>query len=152
MHIVKAKEIHLEAMARLELDNFSQPWSLSSLKDAIIREDTIYLVALEDNQVIGYLGVWQSLDEGELVSIVVSKKNRGLGIAKALMEALVKEALFVKMNQLFLEVRVSNLNAIRFYERFGFEDLGIRKNFYEGPKEDAKIMSLDLIKKGEGVC
>lgn len=144
MQVIQAKDIHLEAMAKLELDNFSQPWTLSSLKEAILRQDTIYLVALDQNQVIGYLGVWQSLDEGELVSIVVQEAYRHQNIGKFLIEKLMEIASLRKLHYLFLEVRVSNVRAIHFYQKCGFQTIGIRKNFYDRPKEDAKMMRLNM--------
>lgn len=144
MNITRVEEKHLIGMAELEKENFSHPWSYDSLKKGIHRDDTIYLVALDQNKVIGYLGVWQSLDEGELVSIVVDSNYRGKMVAKALLNHLTIEAKVKNMKHIYLEVRVSNERAIHLYENYGFKQLGIRKNFYDHPKEDAKLMMLPV--------
>jgi len=126
--------------AELEKEIFSQPWSEQGFLDAIEREQNLFLVAEEAGELSGYLGLYQSLDEGEITNVAVRADKRNLGIGEKLMQAAIAEAKQRNINQIVLEVRVSNAPAIHLYEKCGFVNCGIRKGFYDFPKEDAYIM------------
>lgn len=125
----------------LEKEIFSQPWSARGFLDAIGQENTIFLVAEEESQLVGYIGMYCALDEGEITNVAVAPQWRRRGIGELLIQELKKEAKMRGILQMILEVRVSNEPAISLYRKNGFENIGIRKGFYELPKEDAYIMS-----------
>lgn len=128
------------AVAALEAQIFSKPWSERGFLDALALENTIFLVAEEDSEIIGYIGMYFSLDEGEITNVAVDPHMRCRGIGGMLIAAMQKEAAQRELASIVLEVRVSNEKAIRLYERNGFANQGVRKGFYELPKEDAYIM------------
>jgi len=130
-------------VAQLEKRIFSQPWSEQGFLDAIAMEQNIFLVAEEDGEICGYIGMYQSLDEGEITNVAVSPEQRKSGIGWELMQTAIMESKKQGITQIVLEVRVSNEPAIRLYEKCGFVNWGIRKGFYDFPKEDAYIMLYD---------
>lgn len=128
------------AVAELEAQIFSKPWSRQGFLDALKLENTIFLVAEEDARIVGYIGMYCSLDEGEITNVAVDSCMRCRGIGGRLIAAMQEKAGQRGIASIVLEVRVSNENAIRLYERNGFHKQGVRKSFYELPKEDAYIM------------
>lgn len=127
-------------VAELEKKIFSQPWSEQGFCDAIDMEQNIFLVAEEAGEVWGYIGMYQSLDEGEITNVAVAPEQRNTGIGWMLMQEALEKAKQQGIVQIVLEVRVSNASAIHLYEKCGFVSCGIRKGFYDFPKEDACIM------------
>lgn len=130
----------VEAVAALEKQIFSQPWSRQGFLDALERMDTIFLVADADGEVAGYIGMYMALDEGEITNVAVAPQMRCRGVGNLLVAALREEAVQRGIVCVILEVRVSNVSAIRLYEKNGFVHSGIRRGFYELPREDAYIM------------
>lgn len=128
------------AAAALEKEVFSQPWSKQGFLDAIARTENIFFVAEEDGVVCGYIGMYLVLDEGEITNVAVALDKRGAGIGGMLLVESLAEASRRGVTQVVLEVRVSNVPAIHLYEKYGFVNYGIRKGFYDFPKEDAYIM------------
>ena len=128
------------AVAALEAQIFSMPWSAAGFADTLPREDVIFLVAYEQDELLGYVGIYYTLDEGEITNVAVAPAARRRGIARALLTELKQQLACRNVTQIVLEVRVSNEPAIRLYEQMGFSVLGVRKNFYEKPAEDAYIM------------
>lgn len=124
----------------IEQESFSLPWSFDAFKSTLDREDTLYLVAEEESVILGYCGMYISFDEGEIPNVAVKKEFRSQGIGEVMMNELLSRAGERGVCSAFLEVRKSNEAAKRLYEKLGFEEAGIRKNFYEFPKEDAVIM------------
>ena len=127
-------------IAELEKECFSKPWSEKAILDAK-ENNTVFLVAQQQEKIIGYLGMQIVLDEGYITNVAVTKEHRGKGVAKALMEKLIEMAEEKNLAFVTLEVRESNLAAISLYKKFGFKKEGERKNFYENPKENAHIMT-----------
>ncbi len=128
----------------IEKECFSLPWSEKSFQDSITREDTIFLVCEEESMITGYIGMYVSFDEGSITNVAVHPSYRKKGYGDALVSAVKIAAKEKQVESIFLEVRVSNVPAISLYQKMGFENLGIRKNFYDHPKEDAYIMSCDI--------
>lgn len=133
----------------IERVSFSRPWSRQSFLDALILPDTVFLVAEKPavnsagdsgTVIVGYIGMYTSLDEGEITNVAVWDIFRGQGIGRALVSAMQREAGIAKIKRVVLEVRVSNTSAIHVYEKQGFRSLGFRRNFYDFPREDALIM------------
>lgn len=130
----------VEKVEQIEVATFSMPWSRQGFLDALNLDTTIFLVAEENEEVVGYIGMYYSFDEGEITNVAVAKAQRCRGIGELLIQEMKKEATKHSLSGIVLEVRVSNDSAIRLYERNGFVNLGIRTGFYEMPKEDAYIM------------
>ena len=130
--------------AELEKEIFSQPWSEQGFLDGIAGEQNVFLVAEEQGTICGYIGMYQALDEGEITNVAVSSEKRNAGIGRGLMQAVIEKAKQQGVSQIVLEVRVSNASAIHLYETCGFRNCGIRKGFYDFPKEDAYIMIYDI--------
>lgn len=130
----------VDAVSVLEAAIFSQPWSKKGFNDALNMENTIFLVAEHTGKIAGYIGMYLSMDEGEITNVAVAPEVRCMGIGNALMSHAKAIATTKGITRIVLEVRVSNANAIRLYERNGFKICGTRKGFYEFPKEDAYIM------------
>lgn len=136
------KEEDLGTVAQLEQTVFSVPWSEHNLRESLSRPEYLFLVAEEDGKITGYAGLLMIAGEGDVTNIAVFPENRGHGTGSALTEALISEGRKRGMNAFTLEVRVSNQSAIHIYEKLGFRSEGVRKGFYEKPKEDALIMWL----------
>lgn len=129
-----------QKVSLLEAEIFSMPWSRQAFSDSLNRSDTLFLTALDQDNIVGYIGMYVSLDEGEITNVAVAPGARRRGIGTLLLEEIKKQALLRSVRRIVLEVRVSNADAIRLYEKSGFIRAGIRKGFYEMPKEDAYIM------------
>lgn len=140
MVIRRMREEDVPEAAGLEAANFSEPWSGKAFLDALANASARYLVAEENGRIAGYCGLWQCMDEGEVMNVSVDKNMRGQGIAFAMMEELEKEGREMGVTAFTLEVRESNTAAIRLYEKCGYLSEGIRPNFYSRPKENAVIM------------
>lgn len=141
-------------VAVIERECFSQPWSEQSLKDSIEREDTHFLVCEDEmcaepgnvrRSIVGYIGMYISFEEGDITNVAVSTKCRKRGYGKALVTRAKEIAKEKQLEMILLEVRVSNEPAISLYKKLGFEEIGLRKKFYEHPVEDAVIMRCSLV-------
>ena len=142
--IEKICERHVDALWEIEKECFSEPWSRNALLDVISNQYAVYLVAVCDGVVAGYVGMYTSFEVGAINNIAVSEKFRRRGVAKQLLCALIEHSRKSGMTTLTLEVRMSNLAAISLYESFGFTLCGQRRGFYKKPLEDALIYNLEL--------
>lgn len=140
MIVKKMSAQDLDAIAELEAAVFSMPWSRQGFADVLDREDVLFLVAKENEQLFGYAGVYLTEDEGEITNVAVAPGARRQGIARLILTELIAQLTVKNIERIVLEVRVSNEPAIRLYEELGFENAGKRKNFYEKPTEDAYVM------------
>ena len=125
---------------RIERETFSVPWSVEAFRSSLCQKDTIYLVAEQAGEVCGYCGLYVSLDEGEIPNVAVDRRFRRRGIARAMLGELLRQGEARGVSSFFLEVRQGNAAALGLYEGLGFEAVGVRKNFYEKPREHAVIM------------
>ena len=146
--IVPMTAAHLPQVAALEKVCFpADPWSEALFRDALESSHTVLLLAEgEGGAALGYAVLSAVLDEGNLDNIAVAPHCRRKGVADALLSALT-EAGRTSLSVLLLEVRASNLPAIALYEKYGFVPVGRRKNYYESPREDALLMTLDFSEK-----
>jgi len=144
MEIRKMTKEDLSEVVRIEESIFGLPWSYDSFLSAIEREDNVYLVATEGQKIMGYVGMYVLFGEGEIVNVAVAEEYRRRGVARALMEELFAYKEERSLERLILEVRLSNLPAKHLYDSLGFSEIGIRKDFYEAPREDAYIMEINL--------
>lgn len=140
MRIIRMNKDHVSQIAQLEAQCFSDPWSEKSIASELGNPLSLWLVAEENGQVYGYVGSQTVLDESDMMNVAVDPGFRRQGIARALIETLIAELSKMGSLCLRLEVRVSNENARALYERMGFRQLGLRKNYYHNPKEDALIL------------
>lgn len=145
MEIIKMDLSHAQQVAQLEQACFSDPWSLQAVTGEITNPLSLWLVAVDGEQVLGYIGSQSVLGEADMMNLAVSeaarRKEIGVKLVNALMEALRQNGVY----RLTLEVRVSNTPAIKLYEKLGFQLLGRRPNYYYHPNEDALIMGKELL-------
>lgn len=129
------------AAAEIEAQCFSDAWSETAVKSTLRHPQTICLAAEQDGHMLGYLFVYTAADEAEIARIGVNKNARRQGIGSLLMEELGKICGERRIKKLMLDVRTGNQAARAFYHKHGFSEDGIRREFYENPKEDAILMS-----------
>jgi ribosomal-protein-alanine N-acetyltransferase len=140
MIIREMKEADIPFVCDIESSIFSKPWSASSFRSSIKDTNNIYLVVEDEEQIIGYCGLWGIVGEGQINNVAVKKEYRNKGIGKKMLQRLLELGKENGLEEFTLEVRVSNKNAIQLYKSLSFKDAGIRRNFYEEPVEDAIIM------------
>ena len=142
MQIVSMTAEHVSRLAALEKLCFSEPWSEKSLLEEIDNPAACFLVAVRENEVLGYGGMHTVLGESYVDNIAVFPAHRGKGIGRALTAALIGRAQADGGAFITLEVRASNRPAVSLYTSLGFEQAGVRRNFYTAPREDALIFTL----------
>jgi len=141
-HCRKMEEQDIHAVVEIEKQLFARPWSKQAFLQAL-EQDTLYVVVLERDVVVGYCGMYCSFEEGEITNVAIAPERQNQGIGHKMLEYLLEQAYQKGISYIVLEVRISNINAIHLYESMGFQNRGIRKNFYEMPKEDGMIMVLE---------
>ena len=125
-----------------DFDNF---WNASIFKQELINENSYYLVALIDNKIVGFAGYMLILDEADITNIVVRKDMRNKKIATKLLSELLKTLEpMEKIEVVTLEVNENNILAITLYKKFGFDKVGLRKNYYDN-HENAIIMTKKIV-------
>ncbi len=131
----------LDGVMAIEKVSFPVPWSRESYLNEIYNNDfAYYYVARIKQKIIGYAGLWVIFEEGHITNVAVHPSYRGRRLGERLLNVLMEEALYLGVDRMALEVRVSNYSARRLYERLGFVDAGVRKGYYNDNKEDALIM------------
>ena len=138
--ITEMNAVHVPQVAALEKLCFADPWSEKSVASELENIWALWLVAVEDDRVIGYIGSQTSIDETDVMNVAVHPDCRRRGIAEKLIKTLVMKLNEKGSHALMLEVRASNAPAIALYEKLGFLQVGCRKNYYRNPKEDALIL------------
>lgn len=140
IEIRRMQKEDLETVCRIEKETFSLPWSRQSFYNAMNRQGNVYLVLLLEQKVVAYCGLWNIAGEGDITNVAVDQAFRGQKLGRMLLNRLLEEGIQSGVDALTLEVRESNMPAIQLYESLGFQNVGIRKNFYEKPTENAIIM------------
>ena len=131
----------VDAVARLEAEAFSTPWSAQTFRSLAERSGPVLLVAESPElPVTGYAVLWSFGDQAELANIAVAPGCRGRGVGSALLDAVLAAARERGAREVFLEVRESNQTARAMYERRGFQQIGRRPGYYQRPREDAWVM------------
>ncbi len=131
---------HIPAVAQLERDNFSMPWSENVLRAELNNPLSLWLVAIDGGEVIGYVGSQIVPDEADMMNLAVREDYRRKGIARALVSRLISALQQEGVCSLSLEVRASNAPACALYKGLGFVLVGRRPGYYKMPKEDALIL------------
>ena len=139
--IVDAGFEHVSALEELEKLCFSTPWNEQMIKSQLPDDKHEFIVAVNEGDLLGYVGMMYILDEGYISNVAVNPKFRRMGIADALINELVLRANNLDLAFVTLEVRESNEAARALYSKHGFNDVGKRKNYYDFPKEDAILMT-----------
>lgn len=143
MTVERMNETHVAAVAALERLCFADPWSEKSIASELKNPLALWLVAVEDGEICGYIGSQSVMGESDMMNVAVHPDHRRMGLGEKLVLALC-DALSAENTSLALEVRASNAPAISLYEKLGFEQIGLRKNYYRNPKEDALILKKEL--------
>ena len=138
--LTEMKAEHVPQVAQLEKICFADPWSEMSIAHELESIWSLWLVAMEDGELVGYVGSQSSVDEADIMNVAVNPGWRRQGIAAKLINGLVAQLKNRGIHALMLEVRVTNAPAIALYEKLGFVEVGRRKNYYRNPKEDALIL------------
>lgn len=129
-----------DAVAELELKCFAMPWSRADFFREVKNELAEYVVGVLDKKIVAYAGAWVSFDQAEVMHVAVTPELRGQGVGTILFGELIKAVKERGAKSITLEVRPSNITAIKLYENFGLRSVGRRKNYYRDNDEDALIM------------
>ena len=143
IEIIPMNESHVAAVAALEKANFTTAWPESAIRSELPNKLSLWLVAVEDGKVLGYVGSQTVLEEADMMNIAGEESARRRGIARTLAEELVRQ---LPAYCLSLEVRSSNAPAIALYNSLGFGQVGLRKNYYRNPREDALILRKEIVR------
>ena len=134
----------LDRVCAMEEESFSMPWKREDFEKLLEDAGSRYLVIELDGYVIGAAGYTDTVGDGYINNVVIDREYRGRGYSKKLLEAVIESGKKAGIYDYTLEVRVSNLPAIRLYEAVGFENAGVRKGFYDLPREDAYVYWLRI--------
>jgi ribosomal-protein-alanine N-acetyltransferase len=140
----------LGAVERIERRSYPTPWSRSMFASELAKPSSICLGALEGDELLGYLIISSYVDAWHVMNIAVDPDHRGRGVARALFDRLFELTAGDDARGFTLEVRVSNQEAIRLYDRLGFRSKGVRRAYYTDNREDALIMWRDPVLSRQG--
>ena len=141
MEIVKMCDAHVASVAAIEKECFGvDAWSEKTVASELTNQLSLWLVAVDGDRVAGYVGSQTVCDETDMMNVAVTADYRRQGLGEKLVLALVEELKAIGSKCLTLEVRDSNTPARSLYEKLGFRQTGLRKNYYRNPKEDAYIL------------
>ncbi len=145
IRIVDARPEHIDAILEIEKRCFSVPWTHDQLTAQLSDYMHVFLAAEDENgMAVGYVGLMYVLDEGYISNVAVSPVHRREGIGDMLLKTLRERAEEKKLSFLTLEVRQSNEPAKSLYKKHGYVEVGLRRNYYTKPTEDAVLMTLFL--------
>lgn len=130
----------VKEVVKIEEETFAMPWSQDAFLEMIEAQYAHYIVAKDDDKIIGSCGLRNIAGEGEITNVVMKKEYRNKGIGTNMLCKILENGKSMGIQAFTLEVRESNESAIHIYEKLGFFAEGIRKNFYEKPSEAAVIM------------
>ncbi len=138
VEILACKEYDIEEIFEIEVECFNDPWSRTMLLEEFSANGSIFLKCVLDNVIVGYIIARKVLDELDIINVAIKKDCRHRGLGSNMMQKVL--SLTDDVSIYSLEVRESNTPAIELYKKYGFERIGIRKNYYQNPKEDGLIM------------
>ena len=141
VRIERMRREHVDAVYEIELTSFAIPWTKGEFyKELEENKNSVYFVATDGCDVVGYAGMWHIVNEGHITNVAVRENARRRGVGGLLLGALIREAEKREMIGLTLEVRMGNEKAQRLYTKYGFKPEGLRRNYYSDTREDAIIM------------
>lgn len=147
--IRRAGKDDAKAIAQIEAECFSVPWSEAEITATMSQENSVFLVCEFGGKICGYIGAYFAADEGYITNIAVSEKSRRQGLASAVLQKLKEEGEKLGLAFWTLEVRKTNDGARSLYEKNGFKTVGLRPRFYSNPTEDAVLMTYTYRKEME---
>lgn len=131
----------VESVAALEALSFSNPWQPQTFRSLIAQGRAHILVAEDPTlEIVGYAVVWWVLEQGELANLAVREEEQGRGIGSALLDRVMADAGAQGVESLFLEVRESNKRALELYLSRDFTQVAVRRDYYQHPREDARVL------------
>lgn len=147
-------DITIKKMSIIELDNikdiltsdFDNFWNYNILKEELESDNSKYIIALNYDEIVGFAGIKIMLDEADIMNIVTKKNYRNKGVGSLLLENLINISKDLNLNTITLEVNEENIPAIHLYEKFGFKNLGIRKNYYKDKNGIIMTKNLNTLK------
>jgi len=141
----------LDAVVAIEADAFTSPWDRETFA-GLLERDSVELLVMDaaEEGIVGYAVLWCILDQGELANIALLPTWRGRGLGSHMLRHVMSVASERGVEKLFLEVRMSNHAALELYRSFGFSEVGVRRGYYQDPKEDASVMVATLDRTSEG--
>ncbi|WP_313801767.1 ribosomal protein S18-alanine N-acetyltransferase [Cytobacillus sp.] len=135
----------VDDILKIEHESFTLPWSREAFQNELTNNQyALYIGLEEEGKVIGYCGVWIVFDEAQITNVAILPAYRGRKLGEALMRQVMEIASEKGARTMSLEVRVSNYIAQSLYRKLGFQDGGIRKNYYSDNQEDALVMWVNL--------
>ena len=141
--IYKMEISDLDSISDILSSEFDDFWNYNVFKNELHNKNSRYIVAKQNNEIVGFAGIWIAIDEAHITNIVTRKDLRNLGIGSLLLNNLIILCNNLNLKSITLEVNEFNSSAINLYKKFGFNNLGIRKNYYKN-FESAIIMSKKL--------
>ena len=148
--ITSIEASHVPQIAALEAASFSAPWDEASIRAELENPLALWLIAEgaaaegKERPVLGYVGSQSCFEDADVLNVCVAPEARRRGVAEALMLELERRLLLKGVEKITLEVRASNEPALRLYEKLGYARVGLRKGYYEKPREDALILQKSL--------
>ncbi len=143
LEIYNMTDYDLSLLKDILIDDFDDFWTYDILQEELNNPNSEYFVAKLENNILGFAGIWKSVDDVHITDIVVKKSNRQNGIGSKLLEKLIQTAKMQNFKSITLEVNEHNLPAINLYLKYGFKNVGFRKKYY-GNKDNAIIMTKEL--------
>ena len=140
------EKMTIQDVTKIEKDfeeRFDDFWNINILKSELNNNNSLYFVAKNENEILGFVGILLNFDFAEITNIVVRKDFRNLGIGKILLEKIIEETKKKEKQMICLEVNINNIKAINLYKKYRFEEVGRREKYYN-KSEDAILMNLKL--------
>lgn len=135
----------IEELLKIEHESFTLPWTREAFQNEFsINQFAVYVGLEDEGKLIGYCGVWIIIDEAHITNVAILPEYRGRKLGEALMRKVMELAIEREVKTMTLEVRMSNEVAQSLYRKLGFQDGGIRKNYYSDNQEDALVMWVNL--------
>ncbi len=131
----------LDQVMEIEEDLFSVPWTREGFLTYLMKKDTMFFVVEEKEKILGFCSMMTVLDEGDILNVAVRRDRQKEGIGQFLVDSILRMADLQGISLVHLEVREGNQTARRLYERLGFKEDGLRRNYYEDPVENAVLMT-----------
>ncbi len=141
--IEKMNIYHYNKIKDVIIDEFDEFWNKDILKEELENDNTRYIVAMLEDNVIGFAGLKYNFETVEIMNIVTKKDMRKKGVADLLIKKLIEISSDFNVDRIQLEVKEDNIPAINLYKKNGFKQVGVRKNYYNG-KFDAILMDYIL--------
>lgn len=135
----------IDQILQIEHASFTLPWTREAFFNEMVHNKfALYMGIVDQDVVIGYCGVWIVIDEAHITNVAILPEYRGKQLGEALMRHVMDIARSRGALKMTLEVRVSNVAAKSLYRKLGFQDGGLRKNYYSDNQEDALVMWVNL--------